>query len=137
MAVFQNIPSPVLLLTPDFVIADMNLAYLRVAGRKREELLGRNIFVAFPDNPSEPSSTGVRNLSASLRHVLATGEPDSMALQKYDVELSGQGVFKERYWSPVNAPVFGPDGRVALIVHWVEEVSDLVRQFAAALAANA
>lgn len=137
MAVFQNLPTPVLLLTPEFIIADMNLAYLQVTGRTREELLGRHVFDAFPDDPSEPSSTGSRNISASLRQVLATGERDSMPLQKYDVEVPGHpGVFEERYWSPVNAPVFGPDGRVVLIANWVEEVSDLVRQFAEAQAAS-
>jgi serine phosphatase RsbU (regulator of sigma subunit) len=31
------------------------------------------------------------------------------------------------YWSPVNAPVLGPDGNVTLIVHRVEEVTELIR----------
>ncbi len=138
LAVFQDLPCPVLLLTPEFVIADMNLAYLKLADRKREELLGRSVFDAFPDNPAEPGATGTNNLSSSLRRVLATGERDSMALQRYDVEPpDGSGQFEERYWCPVNAPIFGPDGRVALIAHWVEEVSGLIRQFVAAQAANA
>jgi len=133
MAVFRDIPTPVLLLTPEFVIADMNLAYLQVAGRTRDDLLGRDIFDAFPDNPSDPQATGVRNLSMSLRRVLATGQRDTMALQKYDVEVAGSpGVFARRYWCPVNAPVFGADGRVVLIVHCVEEVTDRVRKFVAA-----
>jgi serine phosphatase RsbU (regulator of sigma subunit) len=33
----------------------------------------------------------------------------------------------EHFWSPVNAPVLGPDGDVALIVHRVEEVTELIR----------
>jgi PAS domain-containing protein len=137
-AVFRNLPTPVLLLTPEFVIADANLAYLRVAGRERADLLGRHVLDAFPDNPSEPAATGADNLSASLRRVVATGQRDAMALQKYDVEVPGHpGVFQERYWSPVNAPVPGTDGRVVLIAHWVEEVSDLVLHFARAQAASA
>jgi PAS domain S-box-containing protein len=133
MAVFRDIPVPVLLLTPEFVITDMNLAYLQVSGRTRDDLLGRDIFDAFPDNPSDPQATGVRNLSMSLRRVLATGQRDTMALQKYDVEVAGSpGVFARRYWCPVNAPVFGADGQVVLIVHCVEEVTDRVRKFVAA-----
>ena len=133
MAVFRDIPVPVLLLTPEFVIADMNLAYLHAAGRSRDDLLGRNIFDAFPDNPADPEATGVRNLSASLRRVLATGQRDVMALQKYDVEVAGSpGLFARRYWCPVNAPVFGADGRAVLIAHCVEEVTDRIRKFVAA-----
>jgi PAS domain-containing protein len=134
-AVYRHLPIPVLLLTPEFVIADMNLAYLQVAGRTREELLGRDVFDAFPDNPSDPDSTGVRDLSASLGRVLATGKPDALSLQKYDVEVPGRpGLFAQRYWCPVNAPVFGPDGRVVLIVQCVEEITDRVRKFIGGLA---
>jgi PAS domain S-box-containing protein len=105
--VFQHLPVPVLLLTPEFDIADMNLAYLQVTGRRREDLLGRHVFDAFPDNPSDPGATGVRDLDESLRRVLATGEPHALAFQKYDVEVPGSpGVFARRFWCPVNAPVF-------------------------------
>ena len=135
MAVYRHLPFPVLLLTPDFVMADMNLAYLQVAGRTREELLGRNVFEAFPDNPSDPSSTGVRDISASLRRVLATGKPDALSLQKYDAEVPGSPcVFAPRFWSPVNAPVFGPDGEVLLIAHCVEEVTERMSRFIEGLA---
>jgi hypothetical protein len=40
-----------------------------------------------------------------------------MAVQKYDIrrpEAEGGG-FEERFWSPVNSPVIGPDGAVAYI----------------------
>jgi PAS domain S-box-containing protein len=130
--VFQNIPVPTLLLTPEFVIADVNLSYLQAAGRTREELLGRNVFDAFPDNPSDPEATGVRNLTASLRRVLVTGQPDVMHPQKYDVEIGDSGVFERRYWTQVNAPVLDAGGRVELIVHTAEDVTDRVRKFVAA-----
>jgi PAS domain S-box-containing protein len=137
-AVFRHLPIPILLLTPDFVVADMNLAYLQVTGREREELQGRNVFDVFPDNPSDPSATGVRAISASLRRVLETGEPDVLSMQKYDVEVPGSpGRFTQRFWSPVNAPVFGPGGSVVLIANCVEEVTERVRKFISGLAADA
>ncbi len=136
-AVFRDLPIPVLLLTPEFVIEDMNRAYLAVAGRTREELLGRNVFDAFPDNPEDPGATGVRELSASLGRVLATGQPDALSMQKYDVEVPGKpGVFAPRYWCPVHAPVLGPDGDVVLIVQCVEEITERVRKFIGGLAAG-
>ncbi|MGW7574838.1 PP2C family protein-serine/threonine phosphatase [Streptomyces sp. NPDC054765] len=127
-AVFQALPSGVLLLTPELVIADVNEALLRQAGRERHQLIGRPLFEVFPDNPDAPDATGVRNLRASLERVVATGASDTMALQRYDVEAQDRpGVFEERYWSPVNAPVLDADGRVRLIVHRVEEVTEIVR----------
>jgi PAS domain-containing protein len=137
-AVYRHLPVPVLLLSPEFVVADVNPAYLQVTGRTREELLGRDVFDAFPDNPGDPGATGVRNLRASMRRVLATGKPDALALQRYDVEApESPGRFARRYWCPVNAPVFGPDGRVVLIAHCVEDVTDRMRKFVSGLAADA
>ncbi|CAM5713066.1 hypothetical protein STAFG_1781 [Streptomyces afghaniensis 772] len=127
-AVFQALPGMVALLTPELVYADVNEEFVRVSGRSREQLVGHYLFDVFPDNPNDPASTGMRNLEASLYRVLATGERDAMALQRYDVEDPERpGQWQERYWSPVNAPLLGPDGKVALILHRVEEVTELIR----------
>lgn len=127
-AVFQALPGAVALLTPQLLYADANEEFLRMSGRTREQVVGRYLFDVFPDNPNDPTATGMRNLQASLCRVAETGERDTMALQRYDVEDPDRpGVWEERYWSPVNAPVFGPDGRVALLLHRVEEVTELIR----------
>ncbi|KOU63567.1 protein phosphatase [Streptomyces sp. MMG1533] len=127
-AVFQALPGMVAVLTPDLVYADVNEEFLRTAGRKREQMIGKHLFDVFPDNPNDPAATGMRNLEASLQRVLATGERDAMALQRYDVEDPERpGHWQERYWSPCNAPVLGPDGEVLLLVHRVEEVTELIR----------
>ncbi|MFJ9852946.1 PP2C family protein-serine/threonine phosphatase [Streptomyces sp. NPDC101150] len=127
-AVFQALPGGAVLLTPELVIVDVNEAHLRLSGRPRGHQIGRYLFDVFPDNPTDPDSAGPRGLERSLRHAMATGAPDAMPLHRYDVEAPGRpGVFEERYWSTVNAPVLGPDGEVKLLVHRVEEVTELVR----------
>ncbi|MFJ9705055.1 PP2C family protein-serine/threonine phosphatase [Streptomyces sp. NPDC101234] len=126
--VFQTLPGMVALLTPDLVYADANEEFLRMSGRKREDLIGRYLFDVFPDNPNHDDATGMRNLETSLLRVLATGERDTMALQRYDVQIPDRpGYWEERYWSPVNVPVLGADGKVVLLVHRVEEVTELIR----------
>ncbi|MEU3776882.1 SpoIIE family protein phosphatase [Streptomyces sp. NPDC032472] len=126
--VFQALPAGIALLTPDLVYADANEAFLTLAGRTRGQIIGHYLFDVFPDNPNDPSATGMRNLYASLRRVATTGERDTMALQRYDVEdLDRPGVWQERYWSPVNVPVLAPDGTVALLLHRVEEVTELIK----------
>ncbi|MEU6769688.1 SpoIIE family protein phosphatase [Streptomyces sp. NPDC046759] len=132
-ALFAATPSPYLVLGPDLVIVDVNQAYMAATARTREDLLGRHIFAAFPDNPADPEADGVRNLGASLHRVLATHEPDTMALQKYDIPvMSRPGVFEERWWSPVNTPVLGPYGQVTYIIHRVEDVTAFVKAHRAA-----
>ncbi|MFE1808159.1 PP2C family protein-serine/threonine phosphatase [Streptomyces sp. NPDC059533] len=127
-AVFEALPGAVALLTTELVYADANEAFLSMAGRTREQVIGRYLFDVFPDNPNDPSATGMRNLYASLRRVAVTGERDTMALQRYDVEYQDRpGEWEERYWSPVNVPVLAADGSVALLLHRVEEVTELIR----------
>ncbi|MEU8149786.1 SpoIIE family protein phosphatase [Nonomuraea sp. NPDC048901] len=129
-ALFAVTPAPCLVLDPDLMIVDVNGAYLRATGRTAEDLIGKHIFTAFPDNPEDPHASGVKNLSASLHRVLAYRVPDTMALQKYDIPLAGcPGAFEERWWSPINTPVLAPDGTLSWIIHRVEDVTEFVRSF--------
>jgi len=118
-----------LVLTPDFNIVAVSDAYLRATLTKREEILGRGIFEVFPDNPNDPSASGVRNLRTSLERVLQGKVSDTMAVQKYDIRKpeSEGAEFEERYWSAVNSPVSGPDKEVRYIIHCVQDVTEFVR----------
>jgi serine phosphatase RsbU (regulator of sigma subunit) len=127
-ALFAATPSPYLVLDTDLVIVEVNQAYLDATRRTSGELIGRYFFDAFPDNPSDPGADGVRNLSASLHRVLMSREPDTMAMQKYDIPITGRPrAFEERWWSPVNTPILRPDGSVAWIIHRVEDVTEYVQ----------
>src|SRR6202007_2310531 len=128
-ALFQSAPGLYLVLTPELNIVAVSDAYLRATMTKREEILGRGIFDVFPDNPDDPSATGVRNLRTSLLRVLQDKTSDTMAVQKYDVRKpeSEGGGFEERFWSPFNSPVLGSDKEVAYIIHRVEDVTEFVR----------
>ncbi|MBO0822690.1 MAG: PAS domain-containing protein [Actinobacteria bacterium] len=128
-AVFESFPGPTALLSCDFTILDANNDYLAASGRERDDVIGRNIFTAFPANTRDPGDCGADNLRASLESVVATGELDKMDLIRYDIEVPGHaGVFEERYWAVVNAPVIGPSGRPDLIVHRAADATATVRQ---------
>ena len=111
-ALFESVPGLYLVLTRDFRIAAVSDAYLQATKTRREENLGRGIFDVFPDNPNDPTATGVANSRASLERVLADRRPDAMAVQQHDIRRpeSEGGGFEERHWSPVNSPAFGRDG---------------------------
>ncbi|AUX48835.1 hypothetical protein SOCE26_103770 [Sorangium cellulosum] len=128
-AIFEGISGNYLVLRPDFAVVAVSDAYLEATNTRREEILGRGIFDVFPDNPDDPHATGMRNLRASLERVLETRASDSMAVQKYDIQCLGaeRGGFEERYWSPFNSPIVGPDGEITYIIHRVEDVTEFVR----------
>jgi len=126
-SVFESLPGLFLILTPGLEIVSASDAYLKATMTKREDLCGRGIFEIFPDNPEDRDATGVSNLRASLYRVLQTAAPDTMAIQKYDIRRP-DGIFEERYWSPINSPVLGADHRIEYLIHRVEDVTDFVRQ---------
>jgi signal transduction histidine kinase len=125
---FESAPGPYLVLDPSFRIVAVSDAYLAVTMTRREDIVGRNMFDVFPDNPDDPDATGTRNLRASLETVLRSGAPDTMQLLKYDIRRprSEGGEFEERFWSPINSPVF-TGGQLTHIIHRVEDVTDFVR----------
>ncbi|MFF4360134.1 ATP-binding protein [Streptomyces sp. NPDC001604] len=124
-SLFDATLSPLLILSPDFTIVEVNRAYL-TATRTERSIVGRPVFDVFPDNPDDPSADGVANLRRSLQTVVASGRTDTMALQRYDIPAGEEGGFTERYWSPVNTPVLGDDGQVRYIIHRVEDVTEFV-----------
>jgi len=126
-ALFESLPGLYLVLKPDLTIVAASDAYLKATMTKREEILGRGLFDVFPDNPRDPTASGVSNLRASLDRVRQSAAADTMAIQKYDVRRL-DGVFEEKYWSPVNSPIFGADRQLEYIIHRVEDVTEFVRQ---------
>ena len=128
-SLFESAPGCYLVLDPELVIVAVSDAYLGATMTRREEILGRGLFEVFPDNPDDPEATGVGNLRASLDRVRRDRVPDTMAVQQYDIRRpeSEGGGFEVRYWSPLNTPVLAPDGRLAFVIHRVEDVTEFVR----------
>ncbi|MGH2959425.1 MAG: ATP-binding protein [Solirubrobacterales bacterium] len=125
---FDSIPGLYLILDPELRILDATDAYLSATMTERTEIVGRDLFEVFPDNPGDTGATGENNLRSSLDRVVRTRRPDSMAVQKYDVRAPPDqgGEFESRYWSPVNTPVLAPNGDLSHIVHQVEDVTGFV-----------
>lgn len=126
-ALFESLPGLYLVLKPDFTISAVSDAYLKATMTQRTEILGRGIFDVFPDNPNDRDADGASNLRASLNRVLRSATTETMAIQKYDVRRP-DGIFEERYWSPINSPVVDADGHLEYIIHRVEDVTEFMLQ---------
>jgi PAS domain S-box-containing protein len=126
-SLFESAPGLYLVLKPDFTIVAASDAYLKATMTRRQEIMGKNLFEVFPDNPADATANGVSNLRASLDRVVKSAAPDTMAIQKYDVRRP-DGTFEERYWSPVNSCVLNADGQVEYLLHRVEDVTGFVHK---------
>ncbi len=110
-------------------IASVSDAYLRATHTLREQIVGRKLFEVFPEQPGDPDGRGVGNLRASLERVESLGRSDIMPVQRYPIlrpDGNGNG-WEERYWSLINTPVPGPDGRISFIILRMEDVTEYVR----------
>jgi PAS domain S-box-containing protein len=128
---FNAAPDAYLIVLPDdprYTIVAASDAYLRATLSERESIVGRSLFEVFPDNPEDPNSDGVRNLTASLRRVIGTRTADAMKAQRHDIRRPGGAGFEERFWAARNSPVFDRRGELVQIIHCVEDVSDKVRE---------
>jgi PAS domain S-box-containing protein len=114
--IFDKTPNPYVILDDQFVIVEMNEAYLDVTMRRREDIVGRNMFDAFP---SEAGSDSEQMLRLSLERTIRTGEADVLPLIPYPIARP-DGTFAERYWSATHTPFRSADGRLYILQHTVD-----------------
>ena len=93
-------PNPYVVLDPTWIIVASNPAYLAVTGRQADEIIGENMFDAFPSDPASASGAQLRR---SLERVVRERVPDHLPLIRYDID-SPDGAVEERYWSATHTP---------------------------------
>lgn len=113
-----------MLLSPALEIMGMNEAYLQATMRKREELVGRNMFEAFP---SDPDSDSYKQLKGSLDRVLKEKVTDHLPIIEYAIPLPGGQGFDERFWSATHTPLFNENGELISILQHTVDVTELHR----------
>ena len=115
--------TPAVLLDRSFYIRAVNVDYEIATLRNRSELIGENIFEAFPDNPNDPHANGNEKLLASFETVLRTKSTVAV-LQRYDItDSANAGEFIPKVWVPKNMPVRDGSEVVGIVSH-VTEVTD-------------
>lgn len=119
---FDKAPNPYLILDDQLVIVGMNEAYLQVTMRQRDDIVGRNIFDAFP---SEKGSQSQEMLSRSLERTISRAEIDFLPLIPYPI-AQPDGTVADRYWSATHTPIRAGDGRLYILQHTVD-VTELTK----------
>jgi PAS domain-containing protein len=123
--VFKLMPGMCLILDPSFTIIAQNQDHAQATLSYAKDVVGKNLFAAFPDNPGDSGADGVSAVRASLLKVLKTRKGDAMPVVRYDVKPE-RGPYETRWWAITNTPVLGDDGYVRWIINRAEDVTRLV-----------
>ncbi|MEO7933990.1 MAG: PAS domain S-box protein [Chthoniobacterales bacterium] len=125
--IFESAPGKYVVIEPDTCkIMAVSDAYLQATGTTRDTLMNRSIFEIFSEDSQEQTQTS-ENMRASFERVRKEKRADPMAVQYYPL-TNPDGQLEERWWSPVNAPIFGEGGELAYIIHRVEDVTPFIQR---------
>jgi len=128
-AIFESAPGLYLVLTAgDYRIVGVSDAYLQATYTDREAIIGCQLFDVFPVVPDQSNAAELEELRASLERVKRYGQPDVMPVLRYPIPNPETGDFEERYWSPINVPIFDERRQLSLILHRTEDVTDYLHE---------
>ena len=123
--IFDQMPGMCLILDTSFRILAQNEEHAQATLTTTKQVLGRELFEIFPDNPGDSGATGISAVRQSLLNVLKTRKMDVMPIIRYDVRPM-LGPFAVRYWAIRNIPILGDDGYVQWIINRAEDTTELV-----------
>ncbi|MBU8816796.1 PAS domain S-box protein [Mycolicibacterium goodii] len=118
---FNSAPARYIVVDRQWRIVAVTDSAIAGTGLKREDILGKVVTDVFRDNPDDPTANGSQVLRDALERVVNERAGHTLPVQRYDIEING--VFEERYWQPLNEPVFDDSGAVEFIIHGVEDVT--------------
>ena len=136
--VLQALPSNFIVLSPDdpYTIFDISDALLKTSKSLRQDIVGRGLFDAFPENNASHAARGMSSVRDALENVRATKAPCLLPLQRYDVQLANGAGFTKKFWLATLFPVLDDVGRLLAIVQRVQDVTEMVERTGAATAAE-
>ncbi len=125
LRLFESIPGNNVLLkndAPKFTIVAATKEFAIIAGKKKEQLIGKGLFDLFPSNPLDKNDTGEGILRWALNQVIETGKTVSLPVQRYDV-ANEEGLYKEKYWNATNTPFCDENNEVCYIIHSTTDIT--------------
>lgn len=129
VSVFNNTTFAILVIATDeaYTIIDVNNAYLAATNTKREDVVGKSVFSAFPRNPTDEISKNIERTIYSFEQAIKTKKPHTMSNYRYDIPIRGTDEFEERYWTTTNTPILDENGEVKYFIHSPSNVTELYK----------
>ncbi len=130
-AIFAAAPTAYLLVradAPRWTILAVSDEYCRITRQRREQLIGRGTFEAFPESHGTESSHGKHNVRSSFEGALSMNGRIVLPIQRYDLPPTDaeHANYEEHYWRMSSAPVHGADEGKVAVLHAVENVTEQI-----------
>ncbi|MEI2383803.1 HWE histidine kinase domain-containing protein [Breoghania sp. JC706] len=122
---FNDLPTPYMVLDTELRFLDMNQHYLDVTQRTRADLIGRYVFDAFPATAEEiaPFETALREALSGQTSVL---ERQIFPIPEPDAENGGR---REVCWTCRHVPAYDENGEICGVVqHAVDVTSEVAAE---------
>jgi PAS domain S-box-containing protein len=129
--IFTSAPTAYVLVradAPRWTILAVSDEYCRITRQRRENLVGRGTFEAFPESHGTESNHGKHNVRSSFEVALSMKGRIVLPIQRYDLPPT-DGVlasYEEHYWRMSSAPVHGADAGNIAVLHAVENVTEQI-----------
>lgn len=127
--VFKNLPASYILVKPSgdkFIIRDITLFHAQILGIKREDVLDKDLFEVFPDNPLQEWKNSEQLLN-SFKEVIKTKRPHILSQLRYDVPKEGITNFETRFWRIENYPLLDSDNEVKFIINSAIDITEIMK----------
>jgi len=126
-AIFNHSQSAMLIVSPDenYIMLDVNEAYLSETNTTREDLVGKSVFAVFPGNPTDEVSKNIERTYYSFEQAVQTKQPHTMSNYRYDIPVRGTDEFEERYWTTTNTPILDENDQVIYFIHSPRNVTEI------------
>ena len=124
---FDMLPEQYVVFEPsgaDFKMTAASEAYLKITGKTRDEVVGKNLFEVFPDTSDLALESGKGELQISLEKVLKSAQPDSTGVIRYDI-ADHKGNMVRRFWQATHYPIM-KDGVCVAIIQSTVDVTNTV-----------
>jgi two-component system, OmpR family, sensor histidine kinase VicK len=125
--VFEKSPGSLLVMadSPRFTILAASDTYLAITSSKRENIIGKGFFEAFPEDEGKfDENTNARQV---FTKVVETGRTVDVPTYRFDVYNMDNKAYEIRFWSCCNTPVLDKHNKVAYILNTVIDITGEVK----------
>ena len=132
--IFEQSSELLVVIDTNFAIVAASDSFLKATTIGRENIVGRNAFDVFPDNPDDKTANGESIVRASFNRVIKNKTKDVLPVVKYDIpkpESEGGG-YELKYWQATISPILDENNNVKYIIHRTDDVTEnktLITQF--------
>ncbi|MEO0981794.1 MAG: histidine kinase dimerization/phosphoacceptor domain -containing protein [Pseudomonadota bacterium] len=121
LALLDALSMPATIFDRDLVFLGQNTAHEAMTGTRRQDIIGRSMFDAFPPEPGPHAPSAEEAIRASVDRVWSTREAHTLPVQEHALQ-DETGAWQAYSWKITHAPII-ENGAVTAILQTAENVT--------------